>query len=150
MFMVLLLSCMPLLGAETDVQVTTTSQTNAEKNLVLKNEVFERAGQTNLVCRTMYKAGKLKIRLQQIYHGGVEIAVLSGNHDEFLIQTKAWSPYWVSFNYGLSNNLQAVLVWTTNDLIVDAFDCKGGILQPVESSLLQSTPGAKNLKMQSP
>jgi hypothetical protein len=140
---------MPLLGADTDIQVTATSQTNIEKKLILTQEVFKRDGQTNLVRRTIYKAGKLKVRLHDIYHGGFKVAVLSTEPGISLIDTKAGSPYEVTFNYGQSNNLRTVLVWTTNDMVVDAFDCKDGILSPVESSLLQRTVGAENLEMRS-
>jgi hypothetical protein len=148
MSIILLLSCMPLFAADTDIQITTTSQTNAEKNLVMTQEVFTRAGQTNLVRRTMYKAGSLEVRQQQIYHGGVRLAAITTGPSIFFIKTADGFPYSVSFDYLASNDFRMVGIWTTNETLVDAFNYKDGILSPVESSLIQNPEMRSNTTLE--
>jgi hypothetical protein len=133
----LLLSCTPLLGADTDMQVTSTLQTNAEKNLILAREVFTRAGQTNLTCVTIFRAGKFEVRQQEIYHGGIQLVSIAQAPDLSLtIRTSANSPYSVIFGYRSSNELRTIGIWTTNNVLVDSFKCKGGVISPEESSAI--------------
>ena len=137
MFIALLLPCMSLLGADTDMLVTTTFQTNAEENVVYSREVFTRAGQTNLLCVTMFKAGKFEVRAQQIYHEGAQLASIATAPDQVTITTTANSPYQVIFDYRPSHALRTITIWTTNGMVVDAFNCKDGILSPEDSSVFR-------------
>lgn len=130
---------MPLLGADTDIVVATTFQTNAEENVVYSREVFTRAGQTNLLCVSMFKAGKFEIRAQEIYHGGVRLlSIATDSHQSVSITTTANSPYEVILGFQPPNNeLRKIAVWTTNAMVVDAFNCKDGVLSPEKSSVIQ-------------
>ncbi len=56
-FIVFLLSCASVLGADSNVRVFTTAKTNAETASIITKEFYTRDGQTNLVRHTKTKAG---------------------------------------------------------------------------------------------
>jgi hypothetical protein len=137
MFIALILSCLSTLGADTDLKVITSTKTDAEKALVFTQDVFLRAGQTNLVRTTLSKEGSLEMRTQRFYHEGVLLAELSKTQKDFLLTTEAGAPYSVSFDFWPSNELKSVAVWSKNGKIIDAFNCSNGICSPVQSSVIQ-------------
>jgi hypothetical protein len=136
-YIALIVFCLPIFGADTDVQVVTTIQTNAERSLVFTQDVFTRNGQTNLMRTTLNKAGVLEVRTQRFYHEGVLVAEIATRPSSFSIETTARIPYEVSFDFfSPSNQLWNIAVWTNNNVMVDAFTRSNGVFYPVESSVL--------------
>jgi hypothetical protein len=134
---ILILSCASVFGADTSIQVITTTNKytqNAEMSTV---EVFTRDGQTNLVRSTATEAGVVRLRMQQIYHGGVPVVGFTFMKDSSSgIVTEAGIPYQLIYGLGPSNELRSV-VFATNHIVLDAFTCTNGVLYPVESKEIQ-------------
>ncbi|MGD0745936.1 MAG: hypothetical protein ABSA45_12355 [Verrucomicrobiota bacterium] len=70
-FIVLILSCASIFGADTGIQVFTTAKTNAASDTIFSRDVFMRDGQTNLVRITMSRHGALESQSGIFYHNGV-------------------------------------------------------------------------------
>src|SRR2546430_17007900 len=68
-FIVFLLSCASVFGADGGIQVVSTSKTNAQTASITTKDVFTRDGQTNLVRDTKTKAGVVQIRIHRFYYG---------------------------------------------------------------------------------
>ena len=51
-FIILLLSCVSVLAADTGIQVASAVSTNAETGAIYTTETFTRSGQTNLISLT--------------------------------------------------------------------------------------------------
>jgi hypothetical protein len=85
----------------------------------------------------MYRAGKLDTRIQKIYQGGFLIAVVSTRTNSLNFTTKAGSPYSLSFGFWPDHNLDAFLVYTNDDIVVDGFYCTNNVLSPANSSFIQ-------------
>lgn len=64
-FIIFILSCAPVFGADSGIRVFTTAKTNAETGSISMKVIFTRDGQTNLVCTTKTKAGAVQIRIQR-------------------------------------------------------------------------------------
>ena len=67
-FIVFLLSCASVFGADSGIQVFTIAKTNAEAASITTKEFYTRDGQTNLVRHTKTKAGDVQIRIHRFYH----------------------------------------------------------------------------------
>jgi len=70
-FIVLILSCASVFGADTGIQVVTTARTNAASGAILSRDVFMRDGQTNLVRVTLSEHGAVESQNGNFYHNGV-------------------------------------------------------------------------------
>lgn len=136
-FIIFILSCASVLGADTDVRVVTTAKTNAETASIYTTDVFTRDGQTNLVRRTKTKAGVLQIRIHRFYHDGVLVGDYVAMQDSSGFTTEAGSPYSVSFEFWPSKDVRSAVIGTKDGVVLDAFACTNGIFSPVESSVIQ-------------
>lgn len=136
-FIILVLSCASVVGADTGVRVITTVRTN-ESGSISTKDIFTRDGQTNLVRSTSTKDGVVQIRFHRFYHGGS----LVGNYYYFATQdssafiTEAGIPYSLSFEFGPSNQLTSAVI-NKDRMIVDAFSCTNGLFYPAEVSRIQ-------------
>jgi hypothetical protein len=135
-FIVFLLSCTAVLGADSEVRVVTTVRTN-DSGRVSTKEVFTRGGQTNLVRNTATKAGVVQIRIHRFYHGASLVGDFVAMPDSSGFTTEAGTPYSVSLECDASRNPKSVVIGTKDGVILDAFSCTNGIFSPVESSLLE-------------
>jgi len=135
-FIVFLLSCASVLGADAGIQVVSTTKTNAQAASITTQDVFTRDGQTNLVRVTKTKAGFVQIRIHRFYHAGLLVGnfVVMRNSSGFT--TEAGAPYSVSFEFDASKSVKLVVIGTKDGVVLDAFACTNGIFSPVESSLL--------------
>jgi hypothetical protein len=133
-FIVFLLSCVPVLGADSGIQVFTTAKTNAES--ITTKEFYARDGQTNLVRHTKTKAGVVQIRIHRFYHAGSLVGDFIAMPDSSGLTTEAGTPYSVSLECDASRNPMSVVIGTKDGAILDAFSYTNGVFSPVESSLL--------------
>src|SRR5258708_2720391 len=69
-FIIFLLSCGSVFGADGDIRVVTTAKANAETASITTKDFYTRGGQTNLVRHTKTKAGVIQIRIHRFYHAG--------------------------------------------------------------------------------
>jgi hypothetical protein len=136
-FIVLILSCASVLGADTGIRVVTTVKTNAEIAGIYTTDVYTRDGQTNLVRQTKTKAGVVQIRIQKFYHGGVLVGDYVAMKDSSGFTTEASIPYSVSFESGHSNELRSIVIGTKDGVILDAFSCTNGLLYPIDVIRIQ-------------
>ncbi|SRR6266536_6710882 len=95
-FIVFLLSCASVLGADSDFGVVTTTKTNAETASVYTMDVFTLHGQTNLVRRTKTKSGVVQIRIHRFYHAGTLVGDYIAMTDSSGLTTEAGTTYSVS------------------------------------------------------
>jgi hypothetical protein len=133
-FIVLILSCASVLGADTGIRVVTTVTTNAETSSIYTRDVFTRDGQTNLVRTTKTKGGMLAGRIQRFYHDGVLVGDYETFGDTSGFSTEAGSPYAVTFEFWPSKDVRSAVIGTKDGVILDAFTCTNGIFCPDESS----------------
>src|ERR1044071_10469765 len=70
-FIVFLLLCASVFGADGDIRVVTTAKTNAETASITTKDFYTRDGQTNLVRHTKTKAGAVQIQIHRFYHAGL-------------------------------------------------------------------------------
>ena len=135
-FIVLILSCASVLGADAGIRVVTTTKTNAQNASINTKDTFTRDGQTNLVRNTKTTAGALQIRIHRFYHGGALVGDFVAMPDSSGCTTEANSPYSLSFEFGPSKDVKSAVIGTKDGVIVDAFTCTNGIFSPVEASLI--------------
>ena len=135
-FIVFLLSCASVFGADTGIQVVTTVRTNESGRVSIK-EVFTRDGQTNLVRNTATKAGVVQIRIHRFYHAGALVGDYVAMPDSSGFTNEAGTPYSVSFEFDASKSVKSAVVGTKDGVVLDAFSCTNGIFMPVERSMLQ-------------
>jgi hypothetical protein len=135
-FVILILSCASILGADADIHVVTTTKTNVSGSISTK-EVLTRAGMTNLVRNTGTKSGVLQIRVHRFYHDGLLVGFMTTLPDASSTASEAGSPYSLAFEYGPASQLKYVAITGKDGVLVDAFSCTNGVLFPVESSQLQ-------------
>jgi hypothetical protein len=134
-FIVFLLSCASVLGADSSIFVASTVRTN-DSGTVSTKEVFTRDGQTNLVRNTATKRGVVQIRIHRFYHGGSLVGDFTAMPDSSGFTTEAGTPYSVSLECDASRNPKSVVIATKNAVIVDAFNYTNGVFVPVENSVL--------------
>jgi hypothetical protein len=135
-FIILVLSCVSVLGADTGVSVVTTSKTNAEMASVSTKEVFTRDGQTNLIRNTKTQSGTVQIRIHRFYHAGGLVGMLTETPDSSSTTSKAGCPFALDFEYGPSSQLKYAAIVSADGVLVDAFCYTNGVLSPVPSSEL--------------
>ena len=135
-FIVFLLSCASVLGADSDVRVVTTVRTN-DSGRVSTKEVFTRDGQTNLVRSTATKAGVVQIRIHRFYHDGALVGDFVAMPDSSGFTTEAGTPYSVSVEFDTVRNPKSAVIGTKDGVVLDAFSCTNGIFSPVERSVLR-------------
>ena len=136
-FIILILSCASVLGAETGIRVVTTVTTNADTGSVYRRDVFTRNGKTNLVSNTVNKGGVFKGRIQRLYHDGLLVGDYEAFGDTSGFSTEAGSPFAVTFEFSPSKDIRSAVIGTKDGLVLDAFTCTNGIFSPVESSVIQ-------------
>ena len=141
-YLALILSCASVMGADTGIQVNSTT----DKTGAFKMEVFTRDGQTNLVCDTRTKNGALIARIQTFYHDGSKIgaSLTWATPDVQDYEAEAGSPYSLTFRAHSPNDTGFVYVHAKDGSYVDVFTCTNGVYYPAESSLIarlnQMTP----------
>jgi hypothetical protein len=135
-FIIFLLSCASVFGADGVVQVVTTAKTNTETASITTKDFYTRDGQTNLVRHTGTKAGVVQIRIHRFYHAGSLVGDYVAMRDSSGFSTEAGSPYSVSLECDASRNPKSVVIGTKDGVMLDAFSYTNGVFFPVESSLL--------------
>ena len=141
-FIVCLLSCASVLGADGGIQIFTTARTNGES--ITTKEFCTSDGQTNLVRHTKTKAGVVQIRIHRFYQAGALVGDFVAMTDSSGFTTEAGTPYSVSLECDAFRNPKSVVIGTKDGVILDAFSYTNGIFSPVERSVLQkaNTAGA--------
>jgi len=134
-FIIFLLSCASVLGADRDIRVVTTVHTN-DSGRVSTKDVFTRDGQTNLVRNTATKDGVVQIRIHRFYHDGSLVGEFVAMPDTSGFTTEAGTPYSVSLECDASHNPKSVVIATKDGVILDAFSYTNGVFVPVDSSVL--------------
>lgn len=135
-FTILLLSCLPVFGADGGIRVVTTARTNAETASIYVKDFFIRDGQTNLVRQTKTQAGLVQIRIHRFYHAGLLVGDYFAMPDSSGFATEAGTPYSVNLEYDALRNPKSVVIGTKDGVILDAFGYTNGLFSPVESSLI--------------
>ena len=134
-FIVYLLLCASVFGAD-GIHVVTTTKTNATSASIITKDFYTRNGQTNLVRHTKTKAGVVQIRIHRFYHRGSLVADFVAMPDSSGFTTEANTPYSVSLECDASRNPKSVVIGTKDGIILDAFTYTNGLFSPVDSSLL--------------
>lgn len=134
-FILFLLTCATVLGADTSIHVVTTVRTNDSGSISTK-EVFTRDGQTNLVRSTSIRSGVVRICIYRFYHQGSLVGDFVAMPDSSGFSTEAASPYSVSFEFDASHNPKSAVIGTKDGVILDAFSCTNGVFSPVERSVI--------------
>jgi len=135
-FIVFLLSCASVFGADSGVHVVSTAKTNAETASITTKDFYTRDGQTNLVRHTKTKAGVVQIRIHRFYHAGTLVGDFVAMPDSSGFTTEAGTAYSVSMECDASRTPKSVVIGTKDGVILDAFSYTNGVFSPVESSLL--------------
>jgi hypothetical protein len=135
-FIVFLLSCASVLGADDSIRVVTTAKTNAETASITTKDFYTRAGQTNLVRHTKSKAGVVQIRIHRFYHAGALVGDYVAMPASSGFTTEAGTPYSVSLECDTSHTPKSLVLGTKDGVILDAFSYTNGVFSPVESSAL--------------
>jgi len=140
-FIVFLLSCASVFGADSGIRVFTTAKTNAETASITTKEFHTRDGQTNLVRHTKTKAGEVQIRIHRFYHAGALVGDYVATRDSSGFTTEAGTPYSVSLECAASGSPKFVVI-AKEGVILDAFTHTNGVFSPVESSALAQAGAA--------
>jgi hypothetical protein len=135
-FIIFLLSCASVFGADSGIQVVSTATTNTETATISMRDVFTRNGQTNLIRNTKTKAGAAQIRIHRFYHAGALVGMLTVTPDSMSTTSEAGCPFTLDFEYGPLHQLKYAAIVGQEGLLIDAFACTNGVLSPVPSSEL--------------
>src|SRR6185369_5932209 len=91
---VFLLSYASVFGADGDMRIFTTAQTNAQTGSIITQDFFTRDGQTNLERRTYAQAGVVQKRIHLFRHAGSVLAEHFATPDSSsYFVTEAGTPY---------------------------------------------------------
>jgi len=134
-FIVLILSCVSVFGADTSIRVVTTVRTN-DSGSITTMDVFTRDGQTNLVRYTSTKSGAVRIRIHRFYYHGLQSGEFVASPKSSGFTSEAGSPYMVSFEFWPSKDVRSAVIGTKDGVILDAFTCTNGVFSPEDSSLI--------------
>jgi len=138
-FIMLVLSCASVLGADTGIRVVTTSTTNAASaSIIHTQDIFTRDGQTNLIRITNTKDGAVQIQIHHFYCDGHWVGNFETIPDSSASVSGPGSDYSLSFIFGPSKDVKAAVIGTKGGVVVDAFTCTNGVFIPVESSLIKT------------
>jgi len=139
MFFALILSCASVLGADTNVQVTTTTRTGGVRDAgIYRTDVFTRAGHKDLVCNTFTpNDGKGTMLTQSFYHDSLLVgtSIMAGPQVQNFV-TEAGSPYSVQFTFSPSKKTGFIYITAKDGEILDGFTCTNGIFYPADSHLI--------------
>lgn len=130
-----LLACASVLGAETDLRVISTAQTNAEKIVVAK-DTFTRDGQTNLIRITKIAGGAV-LRICHFYHAGQVVGNFVELPEESTFNTEA-SPFCMSLKYGPAGEIRSARIGDKEGRLLDEFTYANGVFSPVAGPLRQN------------
>jgi hypothetical protein len=135
-FIVLMLSCATVLGADTAIRVITTVRTNDSGSIQTK-DVYTRDGQTNLVRNTSTQAGVLQIRIHRFYYHGLLVGDFVTSPESSLFTTAAGSPCSVGIEFDAVKNEKSAAISSKDGAILDVFMATNGVFYPVDTSLIQ-------------
>ena len=136
-YIALFLSCASVMGADTGIQVaSTTTYAGVSNSVAFKMDVFTRDGQTNLVCDTRTKDGALIVSIQSFYHDGLKVGYSLSTPDVQDYVAEAGSPYSLSFRARSPHDTGFVYVRAKDGSYVDVFTCTNGAYYPAESRLI--------------
>ncbi len=135
------LTCLSVVAAGTnDVQVVTTTDTNAQPGVLITVDTYTRGGQTNLIRVARTRAGEFVDRQQTFYHDGSRLGgLLTYPHGSSFLSTVG-APCFLTVNSidcDGSNNLFSAFVINSNSVLADAFTCTNGIFYPEDSAYIQ-------------
>src|ERR1044071_9536125 len=99
-FIVFLLSCAAVFGADRGIHVVSVAKTNAENASITTKDFYTRDGLTNLVRHTKTKAGVVQIRIHRFYHAGNLLGDFVAMPDSSGLTTEAGTVYSVSMECG--------------------------------------------------
>ena len=142
---ILLLSYASAFAADTGIQVTTTTKTNAVSGVVFKMEVFTRAGQTNLVRTTVTRHGVSESPLHKFYHDGVLVgtyltmpeSTMPDSPQFSVLTTEVDSPYSMIAKCWPSKNASQVFICTKHRVVLDYFNATNGVFCPADSAAVR-------------
>lgn len=129
--------CAPLLGADSSIRVTTT--TNVVEGTMYIDEVFTRSGQTNLTRRTGIESGQVTTRLHYFFHDGLWLASMvwtapprsDSIGSDFTVHPGF--SYFVKCEFGSSNQITSASIFK-RDAVIDSFSCTNGLFFPDDAS----------------
>lgn len=138
-FLIFLLSCASVLGAETDIALFSVARTNAENAAVHVKDMFTRDGQTNLIRETKIASGKVS-RTYRFYHGGQNVgnylAFPEGDAFKAVFNTEA-GPYCMSLKFGPSGEVLSARIGDKAGSLLDEFSYTNGVFSPMNGPLRQ-------------
>lgn len=136
-YIALILTCASLMGAETDIKVTSETTGQGVDSQTIRKDVFTRGGQTNLVCVTWTKDGVFLARTQSFYHNGVKVGMFREYPDFKAFNTENDSPYTVSYRIQAPSEAGYVYIFAKDQSFVDIFTCTNGVYYPAESRMIE-------------
>ncbi len=131
----LLGGCLFMFGADTDVHMFTSAETNGQTGTFYVKAVFTRDGQTNLV-RIQKKNSQSIVWVYQFYHTGQLVGSFVVFPEESTFSTEA-SPYCMSLKYGPAGELRSAKIGDEHGLLLDEFSFTNGVFAPVQGPLRQ-------------
>ena len=131
------LLCAPVFGADSGIQVVSTTTKNTETVSISTQDVFTRDGKTDLVRGTKTKAGEIQIRTHRFYHAGSLVGIFSAMPNSSGFTSEASSSYSMGLDFDASKNVKSAAIRTKDGVMLDIFTCKNGVFSPVENSVLQ-------------
>jgi hypothetical protein len=143
-FIILFLSCISTLAADTGIRMTTSVSTNAETGAIHLEETFTRNGQTNLVRKTKTEDGVVTGRIQRFYHDGefvaVHLVVSKPVHMARESFSTTESSCAVSVDYSPTKEIEKVIITRKKGNVLDGFIATNGVFYPVGNANLEIRP----------
>jgi hypothetical protein len=134
-FIILILSCASVFGADTSIQVVTTVRN--ESGVVSTFDVFTRDGQTNLVRRADSSSGVVWRQVHKFYCQGLLVGDFVVLPRECSSKSKAGSPYTFAITFGPTNEVKSALVSSKDGVLLEAFTATNGVFYPVDASVIR-------------
>lgn len=146
------LVALPLVTLAEDVQMTTTTWTNAETGTFRQRAIYTRDGQTNLVRTRRGSATEARqVLAHRVYQDGKLVTMISEVRGSFSVMTKPGSPYGASVEFYPDKTVRAVALMAADGTFVDLFTGTNGVITPVSSADLRKAQevGADALELMS-
>src|SRR5262249_23571264 len=107
-FIILLLSCVSVMAADTGIRVfTSTSKDTATAGGIVTTETFTRDGEQDLIRITKSLNGAITYRSHGFYHGGKLVALYSWRPDYSTFNVVPGLPYYVGLEFLPSKDIRS-------------------------------------------
>jgi hypothetical protein len=133
---IILLALLVSAAVADDIQTSVSARTNAA-NRVTTTEAFTRGGITNLIRDTTVKNGKMILRRQRVYHGGMLALEMVDMDNGLTWVAHTGLTFEVGTHLTPDGKLDSVNLMGPDVVTLDHFTVTNGLLHPISTAAIK-------------